>query len=217
VLNLLQFRVFVQRNAKKPNGQLRRLVRGRVVTIAIGTATLLPLALIVFPADAATSGSNQSTVQVPRDPVRSVTVSPEIGTSFYCPFSIVPSGRCFIGSDVGGRITGGITITNGAAASDIEVNGQTAVPSVSGGKPWTLVNLATTGLDQFDEATEGGPSPMNLLTTPQCDNAFDGTTSSCVAVPNQSREEELVIIGPSSSTGSGTFRITTTWTAVPPP
>jgi hypothetical protein len=187
------------------------------VAATLGAAALVPIVLAGLPVDAATTGSNQSTVQVPPEPIRSLTVSPEAGTSFFCPTGIIPRGQCFIGNNAGGKVAGGITITNGSAASQIEVNGQSAVPSAVSGKPWSLVNLPTTGPDQFDEATDGGPSPTNLLTTPQCDKAFDGTTSSCVAVPNQSREEELVIVGPISSTGSGTFKITTTWTAVPPP
>jgi hypothetical protein len=198
-------------SAKKSRGHRRRTTVG-----FISAGALLLLAVALLPVDAATTGSNQSIVLVPPEPIRSVTVSPEEGTSFYCPADIVPNGRCFIGSYAEGRTTGGITITNGSAPSDIYVNGASAIPSVASGKPWALVDLPTTGPDQFAELTEGGPSVTNLLTTPQCDKAFDVAARGCAAAPQQTEEEQLVIVGPSSSTGSGTFEITTTWTALPP-
>jgi hypothetical protein len=193
-------------------GRFRRRDLGAV---SVGVI-LLVMILAVPPARAADSGSNQSTVYVPPEPIRSVTVSPVTETSFDCLGNIVPEGLCFIGSHTGRTIKGGITVTNGDATSTIEVNGQSAVPSVSAGTPWTLVDLSRTGPNEFEEATQGIASTTRLSTVPRCDSAFVDGARGCVATPKESQNEGLVIIGPTSSTNSGIFTITTTWTAAPP-
>jgi hypothetical protein len=190
--------------------------RWRDLGVVSAGVTLLVVALAVPPARAADTGSNQSTVYVPPEPIRSVTVSPVTKTSFDCLGTIVPEGLCFIGSHTGGTIKGGITVTNGDATSTIEVNGQSAVPSVPAGTPWTLVDLSRTGPNEFEEATQGIASTTRLSTVPRCDSAFGGGGRDCLATPKESQNEGLVIIGPTSSTNSGIFTITTTWTAAPP-
>ncbi len=166
---------------------------------------------------AATNGSNQSTVRVPAEPIRSVTVSPVTQTAFICPTGIVPRGACYVGERTGRGIAGGVTVTNGAAPSVIEVTGHQAVPSTGNGTPWNLTDRPTTGPDQFVELTEGtGPWATQLAIAARCDNSFDDGRTPCLATPGESRQESLQIIGPSRSSTSGLFTITTTWTALPP-
>jgi hypothetical protein len=191
-----------------------RWARRGVMVIAMGAASLLSFGVAELPAGSASTGSNQSTVNVPPEPIRSVTVTPVAATLFTCPVGIIPRGKCFVGRHIGFTITGGITVTNGDAPSTIEVNGQSAVPSTAAGRPWSLVDQIITGPDQFDEVTDGATSATDLTTAPRCDNAFG---PSCIAGPKETRAEQLQIVGPSSSTNSGIFMITTTWTAAPPP
>jgi hypothetical protein len=175
------------------------------------------MGLATTPVGAATSGSNQSTVRVPPEPIRSVTVSPVTQTTFTCPNGIVPRGACYVGTRTGTGISGGITVTNGAAPSTIEVTGHPAVPDSRHGKPWSLTDRSTTGPDQFVELTESaGPVATQLATSSRCDNSFDAGKAACLATPGESRQESLQIIGPSTSTTTGLFTITTTWTALPP-
>ena len=134
-----------------------------------------------------------------------------------------------------------ITITNGTAPSEIDVNGQGAVPADAGtpgaGPDWTLCSPnngtaptyngpactpAKPGQDQYNETTvssSGTTAGAQVLSDlPQCDAAFDLTLASnpnCAATSNQSQAEGLALIGPSSSTDpSQTWTSEVTWTAV---
>ncbi len=184
---------------------------------ASGDGTPAAVAAVATAAKPKLSGANRSTVRVGKEPIRSVTVSPRGQTSFTCPTGIVPQGTCFIGTRSGGGVQGGVTVTNGTAPSTIVVTGQPAVPRKAGSRSWALVGGTAPGPDQFAEFVDGGGViATQLSTVPRCDDAFDAGSPQCLAAPNAIRQESLQIIGPSYSTSTGLFTITTTWTALPP-
>jgi hypothetical protein len=178
---------------------------------------------------AASSGSVSETIYVG---VRSLTVSP--GTVSMCstgsPLTF-PNGSCQ---------SVPITITNGAAGGQVEVNGAPAVPNdevtnwslcgAVGGNTCTGTPTCTPvgglqvcapappGDDQFEESTgnAGGFSGPDLSATPACDSAFD-SGGGCASNPGQVGTETVNLTGPTSSTDqSPIFSTSTTWTAAPP-
>lgn len=244
-MNLFFVRISVERTRECRQPRARNRLP-RVTAIAAGAVGLLAT-MIVLPASAATTGSNTATVGLLPPPVRSLTVSPTTAAFGNCvdntgaaspdptklPF---PNGACTVGTaTVTSTIPGGITITNGAVAGHIDVNGQDATPADVGGTPWTMEypgNFLSTpqilpGVDQFAEETLGNNYFVGINSytafdgSPVCDLAFTITsttpaTGSCAASAGQSSMEALDITGPSSSTDqNGPFTITTTWTAVP--
>jgi hypothetical protein len=203
--------------------------------VAAAVVAVVPALALAVPATAATTGSNVGTLTLTPPAVRSVTVTPATSTFANCTGPnaaqlAFPNGFCSVGVAGNSGAAGGVTVTNGTAAGHIDVNGANAVPSDSG-TPWTLLDspsayapsLTTPAADQYDELTQvlfSGHGVVNSVvsTTPTCDLAFDGTTSTpggCTAAAGASTTESLVIEGPSTSTDAGPFAITTTWTAVP--
>ncbi len=99
------------------------------------------------------------------------------------------------------------------------MSGGSAIPA-DAATNWTLLGtLGQPGANQFAEETEdyGVSSPIYSVvsTTPTCDTSFDDAAAGCPAAANQSTEEEVLIVGPTTSSDSGPFTVTTTWTAVP--
>lgn len=212
--NLIPFRVRIYRtDARRDRGHY---------TAAAAVALLLPL-LWAFPADAATTGSNTATVTLTTSAVVSVSVSPTTSTFGNCtggnPNELAfPNGTCTVGVSTGNEITGGVTVTNGTSPANIYVNGGNAVPT-DNGATWALEWTSNTpGANEFLEANLSGlENPFPITTTASCDEGFTGqATGPCGTLvgAGASTEEALALIGPSSSTDSGPFAITTTWTAV---
>lgn len=203
---------------------------GGIGRLVVAAAAALGSAVAAEPAAANADGSTTATIDVA---VRSVTVSPTAVTYSPCfddngtstgSVLVPPDGACGAGP---------LTVTNGGAPSNIEVNGSDAVP-VDNGTHWVLCGSAspatscaqgafTPGQDQYLEQTEhylasGSPrSGPFLSNSPACDTAFgDPSAPSCAAAPNQATQETLGMTGPSSSTDpSGTFSTVITWTAAP--
>jgi hypothetical protein len=139
--------------------------------------------------------------------------------------------------------TGGdnVTITNGAIAGHVDVNGSDAIPSDVGGTHWALCggsggpactgapgggigcvgcvlgsNLPAPGVDQFAEAgqTLGGGLPGPVLTNAaQADTLFSVPfgIADGSAGAGQSATETLGLMGPSSSSDQSSA-FTTAWT-----
>jgi hypothetical protein len=137
-----------------------------------------------------------------------------------------PNGHCFVGLNPGFYP---ITITNTGIASQIDVNGTSAVPA-NGGDRWSLCNRdgggtscthddgQLPGPDQYlveNFSPNGGQNP-GISTMPACDTEFDGS-GRCWAGEGVSQSEGMELIGPSSSTNMYNTRwtITITWTPVP--
>jgi hypothetical protein len=193
-----------------------------------GVVALVPVAAVTLPAGAATSGSSSATLTLTPPPVRSVTVTPATATFANCSgpnanLLAFPNGTCSVGTFVAGPVTGGITVTNGAAAGHIYVNGANAVPA-DAGTPWTLTSAIAPGTDSYLEETGAYSNSINapvhqvLTNTAACDVAFTpafAVGGGCAATAGQVGNEQLAITGPSTSSDSGPFTITTTWTAVP--
>jgi hypothetical protein len=216
-------------NAPAP---LRRVWRvGLLVAVGLVSVELAPSAT-------AQSGGTV-TVDIPISatsaptPVRSVTVGPNTAT-YGCSGQdgglTFPNGACS---------TGQITITNGGVPSRILVNGDDAVPEVSGTN-WVLCGASggpacggsggLPGADQYRERTRGSSffGPLDgpfLANSAQCDTAFafgfDPTfgqppAPTCNAAANQSSPETVRLVGPASSTTTAdSFSTTITWTASP--
>lgn len=197
----------------------------RPIVMASGLLALMPI-VIAPAADAATSGSNISTVTVLPPLLRSVTVtSPShqfggcVSTGLGSQSGLtVPGGECFLaGSD-------GVTISNGPLASEIDVNGGDAVPS-DGGTDWALpasLSSYALGTDVYEEKVfpnTGGLGPVSLVDSPVCDTVFLGIQpgDACEsASPGQSTIESLNLYAPSATTDIASTRtITTTWTVLP--
>ncbi len=185
----------------------------------MGTVSLLAMPA----ANAASSGTNTSTVEVTPTEVRSVTVSPGTGTFATCRDPddqvtigtlTIPGGHCFLGSPTQEEF---VTVTNGPVAGRILINGEAARPS-DGGTPWALG--ASPAADVFTETshnTVDGGDDQSLTTTPVCDVTYSPDVDGlCTASPNEPNDEFLRIDAPTSSTdSSSTFTVTTTWTAAP--
>jgi hypothetical protein len=150
----------------------------------------------------------------------SVTVSPSSVTYGSCKdnhgaatagFLQFPNGTCTAPTP------GVISITNGTALADIDVQGAPMVPTGDGNPSdaWSLVaNPGSTSVNVYAEAVTGA-RVQQLTTAAACDTAF-GT--SCEAPPNQIASERLSLTGPgSSSSNAPKLTTTVTWTAVPPP
>jgi hypothetical protein len=216
---------------REPRSIPRRRLTGPLMAACALTIATLAAAV---PANASSTGTNSATVNLAPPPVRSITVSPTTTSFGNCtgpngsgssvdPTELeFPNGLCTVGSS-GPAGTSGITITNGAAAGHIDVNGQSATPA-DNGQSWSLVVTGTPGTDQFREATNGSQFPavssneVIVPTIPVCDTGFNVVSSSgdCSAAPAQSSTEILVLEGPSASTDqNGPFTVVTTWTAVP--
>jgi hypothetical protein len=179
--------------------------------------------LTVSAAGAETSDSNTATVETTPTEVRSITVSPNVGTFATCWDPVaqqliatltIPDGHCLFGTPTQQEF---VSVTNGATPGHININGNPAQAS-DGGKPWALG--ATPGADVFTETshnTVDGVDDLSLSTTPACDQTFSPDMPGlCAATANETNDEFLRIDAPSVSTdSSATFTIVTTWTAVP--
>lgn len=191
--------------------------RRRAALVATGAA-VIAVVLVAGAGAASPTGVVQATINVgPQTPppVYSITVSP--GSTSYCttvaPLTL-PSGYC-TGSD-------SITVTMGATAGEIDVNGADAVPA-DAGVHWTLcdgVSVACTGenntvpgVDQYAEEVVNGTAFQTLLNSPTCDSTWTDCTS---VASNASHVESLSLRGPVLSTdSSSTFTTSITWTAGP--
>jgi hypothetical protein len=199
-----------------------RSLRQKRLLFSMGAAVFVSLCCSAPPAFAGTDGTNSATLNVAPPPVVSITVSPVDSTFGNCTGGTssaqlsIPNGTCYVGQFQGTVVEGGITITNGTAPAQIDVNGAAAAPS-DGGTGWSLSTNGP-GTNAYVEGIESSASQMPTLigTTPACDNAFgDMGGLGCSASPGQSASEILVLDAPSSSTATASsFTITTTWTAV---
>jgi hypothetical protein len=197
----------------------------------MATVALVPMLLLAPAADAATTGANTATLNVAPPAVRSLTVTPSTSTFGNCSGSnpsqlTLPNGTYSVGT-LTTSVSGGVTVTNGSVAGEIFVNSGNAVPS-DAGTPWTLIGAATwtssstpaPGANQYGEATSIYSTIFNsqiinqLSGTASCDHSFS-TGGTCSASAGQAGQEQLLLVGPSSSTDAGPFSITTTWTAAP--
>ncbi len=202
-----------------------------IAVIAAVLATVAAALLAAAGTRADTSAVLSETIDVSPPPTRSLTVSPGgIGICSPSEPLAFPNGECN---------SPAITITNGAVADDIDVQGQNAVPSDVTQDPgtappdWALCGSASTaclgspepggtltypGQDQYEEwtDTEGSRGPY-LSDTAQCDTAFNSyPLVSCAASAGQSQEEFVALVAPSASTDtSATFTSALTWTAAP--
>ncbi|HTW05886.1 MAG TPA: hypothetical protein VME46_00130 [Acidimicrobiales bacterium] len=197
----------------------RRTRRKWALVVPVAAAALCCSAA---PALADTSGTNTATLNVAPPPVVSITVSPTASTFGNCvtengaPSSalVIPLGVCSVGQVVEGAVVGGITITNGSAPAEIEVNGAAAEPS-DGGTPWALSNNGGSNANVFGESVWSvlDQGSTNIQPTATCDIAFAG--QGCSAAAGASQTEQLYVGAPTSSTDtSPTWTITTTWTAI---
>ena len=243
----MAFRIRVYR-VERPRVRTRGLAHGRVIAAFVGLVGLLSLSLLTLPADAATSGSNAATVTVAPALVRSLTVTPPTSTFGNCSGGTaselaIPNGTCSVGQMLQPNIavngaTGGVTVTNGSVADQIDVNGGPAAPT-DAGTPWTLTASTAfsqtdisdvlsspsftplAGPNQFEE--EGQAELAGVVVNSQvgssaaCDGAFTAQNCSSTnsAASGASTQEILYLGGPSSSTDAGPFTVTTTWTAAP--
>ena len=216
------------RNGAAPDCAKRRIAGRRCLVAA--AAVLSALLATSGSASAATSATNTATVHVATTTV-SITVTPATSAFGDCYLAgqltpapdpselTIPNGLCNIGGSYEAPpSSGGVTVTNGGTADQIDVNGGAALPSDMG-TSWALTGqYSLPGADQFAEyeADQNASEGYAVPPSPQCDMTF-GTQSqpSCDATPDQSEAEDLWIVGPSSSTDqSAQFTITTTWTAV---
>src|SRR4029077_15895844 len=152
--SLFSYRISVRWSALHPERRVTSRPRGRRFAIPIATvAAVGALMLGGAPAVlASTGGSPTVTITVA---VRSITVSPSTATFNTCSLSGTstgstlefPNGLCTTGTSY-------ITITNGAAAGHVDVNGADAIPA-DNGTHWTLCGSGSSsclpGTDQFDE------------------------------------------------------------------
>ena len=201
----------------------RHLTWALPLAAVVGVCGLAMASVVPVSADSP-SGSSTGTVNITPPPVRSVTVSPPTFTFDTCIDNAststgsdltFPNGQC--------HTTGAndVTVTNGAAAGHMDVEGANAIPSDSGAN-WTLCGGTGTactgtsgnpGQDQFGEANGGG---VILTTSLGCDTNFSGGGTTCATVSGQHETEVLFLTGPSTSTDTSlSFSTTWTWTAVP--
>jgi hypothetical protein len=190
------------------------------------------------PAGAGTSASiNLSLTTVPT--VRSVTVSPAKASFGTCSGGKAfnntqstarklgyPNGRCWVGAPNGSFP---ITVTNTGIASDIDVNGASAVPSDNGDQ-WSLCNIGSNpavtcsgrnnnwpGTDQY-LVQNFGPFRLNgsgLTDEPRCDHEFE-PDGRCFAQQGSAQTEGIELTGPYETSDSSTsWTVTITWTPVP--
>lgn len=202
------------------------------------------LALWLSSSAFAAGTSVTATINVAPPSTRSLTVSTQAvdydscheESGIYAGTALaLPHGECEANNVPDGNFY--FTVTNGAAASDIDVTGTSAVPS-DGGADWTLCGANATGApacagtgivnlpvgsaeppgaDQYIEATNHPEwvHDLALSDSPECDIAF--ALGSCEAEPGKSEAESLRIEGPESSNDtSSTFTTTITWTAAAP-
>jgi hypothetical protein len=190
------------------------------------------------PAGAGHSASvNLSLTTVPT--IRSVTVSPAKANFSSCSGGKAqnnteststklgfPNGQCWVGS-LGATFP--ITITNTGIASQIDVNGASAVPS-DDITEWSLCNVGSNpfvacsgrnndlpGKDQY-LVQNFGPYRENdsgLTDNPRCDQEFD-RNGRCWAMQGSSETEGIKLTGPYQSSDNSTkWTVTITWTPVP--
>jgi hypothetical protein len=141
-----------------------------------------------------------------------------------------PNGRCWVGSP---GVTFPITITNTGIASQVDVNGASAVPSdeaTDDGIEWSLCNVGGNpfvacsgrnnnlpGRDQYLVENFGpdGENHSGITDNPRCDHEFD-PHGRCWAMQGSSQTEGIELTGPYQSTDNSTrWTITITWTPVP--
>jgi hypothetical protein len=164
--------------------------------LAISVMALLGLS--AGPALAAGSGSSTATINVATPAVLSLTVSPVTVTYASCAAGSstastlgFPNGLCYVGGNptTAAGSSGGVTITNAGAPSQIDVNGANAIPS-DAGTPWSLCGgaggLACSGAsdspgpnqlieegDGYAASRAGDTAGTVYSNTAQCDVAFD--------------------------------------------
>ncbi len=215
-----------------------RARRWALPLLAAGAAGLAGCGYSSPPSGAGQSASvNLSLSTVPT--VRSVTVSPATASFSGCtggkalantqstPTKLgFPNGRCWVGA-LGGTFP--ITITNTGIASNIDVNGASAVPS-DDITEWSLCNIGDNpaapctgrsndlpGTDQYLVQNFGpyGENSSGLTDDPQCDHEFD-SNGHCWAMQGAFQTEGIELTGPLQSTDNSTkWTVTITWTPVP--
>ena len=179
------------------------------------------------------SGSVSETINVGPQPVLSVTLSTNsVDMCSAADPLTFPNGGC---------ASPNITITNGTAAAQVDVQAYNATPGDAGspgaGPDWALCipnestdpDTATCsggssdqvpGQDQYSEDAAAPPLQDFLTVSPACNGTFDESSSEqpgCTATPNQSALEVIDLRGPTGSTDpSTTFTSAVTWTAVAP-
>jgi hypothetical protein len=137
-----------------------------------------------------------------------------------------PNGRCWVGLQ---GVSYPITITNSGIASNIDVNGASAVPS-DDVTEWSLCNIGNSpavtctgpnnnlpGMDQYLVQNFGpyGENSAGLTDNPRCDQEFD-SNGHCWALEGGQETEGIELTGPSQSTDTSTkWTVTITWTPVP--
>jgi hypothetical protein len=140
-----------------------------------------------------------------------------------------PNGRCSVGLRNAGVYP--ITITNTGIASEIFVNGTSAIPT-NGGDQWSICNTGgggpsctrgdgqLPGTDQYliENFSPNGEQRAGISATPACDPEFD-RFQRCWAGEGGHQSEGIDLIGPWSSTNMYATKwiITVTWTPVPGP
>ena len=218
---------------RRPAGPLslgRRLILG-VASLALVLAGGAGMAATPAAATACPAGACTATINVAPPPVLSVTVGTIYTSLTYSscyttltsgtstPAGLVfPNGFCQTQQPA-------VTITNGAVADQIYVNGANAIPS-DNVTPWTLCNgggavsVPCTGSDgnpgqnQYLEENFSQEGATFLTNTPACDWAWEGVDE-CTASVGQEESEGLEMVGPSAPTDpSSTFTAVVTWTAV---
>ena len=190
----------------------------------VAAAALLAAGLVPYAPHASADTSASTTLTVTANPVRSVTVDttslalntcqwsePGSGVGIGTNTLYFPNGRC--------TSTTGVTITNGGAASHLQVAATNATPT-DHGTPWTLCSCITPGTDQYRLSTGLGSDVIasNITPIPSCDATFAPLNNgNCQLAPPLAHKTEFVTLtGPTSSSDLSTrWTFTITWTAAP--
>jgi hypothetical protein len=212
--------------------------------VAIAAAAIGAPVAFAAPVQAAGSGSTSLTINVVPSTL-SISVSQGSETFGNCQGGTAPTasttnalgfpnGTCAVGTlsslDSGGVVP--ITITNGAVASDVDVNGSSAGneggnwglcnPGGIGAAPTCSGTATLPGSDQFEMQnftdSDGSDITEFLGLDPICDQTFDYTSpgsNGCSAGADEVQNEGVTLVGPQSTTDPGaSFTTSVTWTAV---
>jgi len=170
--------------------------------------------------------------------VRSISVTPSSATYGDCSGGSAdalnfPNGECRAPSSQ--VVPASITVANGPVSGHVNVTGASffgldmdtnsqwqlcnTIDNGLGGNPGCTGASGVPGQNQAHESAVHAANTLSQIalgTAAQCDNAFVGDNSGCTASANQSEQEYLSLVGPSSTTNpTSTFSTTVTWTAVP--
>jgi len=211
----------------------RRLRLGRKSAIAACTVAATSLLTLVAVASPASAGNVA---------IGSVSLSSSSLVSVTISTGIFQYSTCFDSSNSGTKTTtvqfpngvcttpaGVVTVTNGAAPAEIDIQASSFLPSDGTGTPWSLcIPLVQTcsggilgnvpGPDQYTLANSNdafSDSGWPIAGSANCDQAFQDKDAGCDVNPGDSASETLQLMAPSSSTDlSSAFSNTVTWTAV---